>query len=114
MTKIKLPNIAISIQQPFVHRIFSRTKKIEYRTIATKKRGTVYIYASLSKSREHECKRGEDFEKLPRGLLVGTVEVVDCVKYGHRDYGYILKNPRRFRKPIKPKKKAQPVWFIPF
>ncbi|NBT59829.1 hypothetical protein EBT16_13705 [bacterium] len=97
-----------------MHRIFNRTKKVEFRTVATKKRGTVYIYASLNKARKDECKRNEPFEKLPRGVLVGTVEVVDCVKYGHRDYGYILKNPRRFKKPLKARKKAQPVWFIPF
>jgi len=114
MSTKKPQNLAISIQQPYVHRIFNKTKKVEYRTVNTHKRGVVYIYASLGKSREGDCKRNEDFANLPRGVIIGTVEVIDCVRYGHRSYGYVLKNPRRFRRAIKPKKKPQPVWFIPF
>jgi len=110
-----IQNMAISIKQPFVHRIFNGKKKVEFRSVKTHKRGKVYVYASMSKSCSDECKgRDEVFDKMPRGVLVGTVDVVDCVKYGHRDYGYKLKNPKKLKKPIKPKKKPQPVWFIPF
>lgn len=116
MSKIDKTMRAISIRQPYVEEIFRLIKKHEYRSRPTKIRGRVYIYASLTPGDENRFRKLKrqpgDF---PTGVLVGTVEIVDC-KYLERMgcYGYKLKNPRRLRKPIKPKKHPQPVWFYPF
>ena len=46
---------------------------------------------------------------LPRGVLIGTVELYGC------DGGdWHLRNPKRAKKLLKPKKQPQPVWFYPF
>jgi hypothetical protein len=46
---------------------------------------------------------------LPRGVLVGIVDLYDC------DGGeWYLRDPQRASKLVKPKNQPQPVWFIPF
>jgi len=88
-------------------------KTSEYRTRPTKIRKRIYIYASktprpIEDWREAELQPGD----LPIGVLVGTVEIVGCSgKPG--DYEWHLANPKRFRKPIKPKRRPQPAWFYP-
>ena len=57
----------------------------------------------------------EDFKGMPRGVLVGTVKLVDCDgDYG--DFEWSLENPVRFREPLvpNPEEKPQPIWFYPF
>jgi hypothetical protein len=51
---------------------------------------------------DEDLPRGKD---LPRGCLIGTVDIVDCV--GHSDskwfmgkYGFVLANPKLFKTPI--------------
>jgi hypothetical protein len=63
---------ALSIRQPFAENVLRGTKRIEYRSIPTAiLNERVYIYASLRLGNE----RGRD---LPRGVIVGTVEIVGC------------------------------------
>ncbi|MBL8821335.1 MAG: ASCH domain-containing protein [Planctomycetia bacterium] len=114
----KLP--ALSLRQPWAEEVMRGKKKIEYRSIPTNIRGRVYLYASLgrySKTLEAEFSDdvGYDLDPLPRGVIVGTVEIVDCI-YNRKndDYEWMLGKPKRFPKPVKPKFKAQPVWFRPF
>jgi len=89
------------------------TKKIEYRTVPTKIRERVYIYASntprpIDDWKEMNIQPGD----LPTGVLIGTVEIVDCT--GRRgNYKWHLANPLRLSKKIKPKNHPQPVWFYP-
>ena len=92
-------------------------KKIEYRSGPTKIRGRVYVYASQGRfSAEDEADMMDDYgikdvscDDLPRGVLIGTVELHDC------DGGdWHLRKPERAKKLLKPKKKPQPVWFYPF
>jgi len=106
---------ALSIRQPYVEQILTGKKKIEYRTVKTNFRGKFYIYSSQKVA--YECD-----DELPKGLIVGTAELVDCrVKYylddpviGIEGYDWIIKNPKRLKRPLKPKNKPQPVWFNPF
>lgn len=107
---------AISIQQPFVEEILRGTKKYEYRSRPTHIRGRVYLYASL---RNGEVSRWKKIRvepgTLPKGLIVGSVEIVDCIYFAADDcYGYKLKNPKRFKKHLAPKNQPQPCWFFPF
>lgn len=107
---------AISIQQPYVEEILRGIKKYEYRSRQTHIRGRVYLYASLrpgdvDRWRKLKLQPGE----LPTGVIVGSVEIVDCKAFEKGDYfGYRLKNPRRYKKFLKPKNQPQPCWFFPF
>jgi hypothetical protein len=106
---------AISIKQPFVEEILLGRKKYEYRTFPTKIRGRVYLYASSKPRLDVSWRKVKTApEDIPLGVIVGSVEIVDCVEFGPRDYGYRLKNPKRYRKQIKPKAHPQPCWFFPF
>ena len=100
---------ALSIRQPFAEQILVGKKRVEYRTLKTNIRERVYIYAGL------QLADGEPDPKkaLPMGVIVGTVEIVDCTgKKG--DYSWHLRNPRRLSRPRKPERRPMPVWFKPF
>jgi len=111
------PLRALSIRQPHAEAIMRGVKKIEYRSAPTKIRGDIYIYASMGRySADDEAKMLAEYgiddvacDDLPRGVLVGTVELFDC------DGGnWHVRNPVRLKKPPKPTKHPQPVWFNPF
>lgn len=97
---------ALSIRQPYAEQILKGIKKIEYRSRPASKRRRVYIYASLCPGDE----RGLD---LPRGFIVGTVEISGCRKIRNY-YGWELSKPKRLKYPRKPKNQPMPVWFYPF
>ena len=109
------PRMALSIRQPFAELILRGEKTIEYRSLRTKRRERVYIYASKLPGDDAaswikvEHAPGE----LPTGVLVGTVEIVGCDgKSG--DYHWMLARPERLRVPIKPTRMPQPMFFVPF
>ena len=92
-------------------------KKVEYRSGPTNVRGRVLIYASQSRySAAYEAEMMAEYgirnvacEELPRGVLVGTVDLFDC------DGGkWHVRDPRRAVKLVKPQNQPQPVWFNPF
>ena len=108
---------ALSIRQPNAEAILRGVKKIEYRSGPTKVRGRFLIYASQRRyGREEEAELMDDYgikdvscDDLPRGVLIGTVELHDC------DGGdWRLCKPERAKRLLKPKKRPQPVWFYPF
>lgn len=109
--------IALSVRQPHIEAILRGIKTIEYRSKPTNIRGTFYLYASLSRyTVEEESAYMYDYHirdircvELPRGLIVGTAELVEC-KGGE----WHLRNPVRLDCPLKPVKKPQPIWFYPF
>ena len=98
---------AFSVHQPFADQILRGTKKYEYRTIPTRIRGRVYVYATFKRL----CRRRAH---LPRGRILGTVEVIAC-EWSPRlcCYRWKLSHPRRIR-PRLPHNHPQPVWFYPF
>ena len=108
---------ALSIRQPHAEAIMRGVKKIEYRSRPTKVRGRIYIYASLGRySADEEAEMMEmygiedvDVDDLPRGVIIGTVELHDC------DGGdWHVRNPEREKRMRKPKNHPQPVCFNPF
>ena len=102
---------AISIRQPYVEMILKGTKKIEYRTRRTNIRERIYLYASLTVEKEVCEEEGLDFRVLPTGVIVGTVEIVDCTEEGANDFEWHLSNPKRLRTHLKPKNQPQPgIW----
>lgn len=100
---------ALSLRQPFAEQVMRGTKKFEYRTFPTLIRERVYVYASLG-ARPREDWRGMGIEpgSLPRGVLIGTVEITGCKRLRDGTYAWALAKPRRLRKPIAPKEHPQP------
>ena len=110
------PMRALSIRQPWVELILRGRKTREFRSTPTQLRARVYLYASLHPAdyppawRAVGAKPGE----LPTGSIVGTVEIVDGRWDGRSgNYAYILKSPRRFARPRRPRNQARPVFWIP-
>jgi hypothetical protein len=107
MPTMPKPRAAFSVHQPYAEQILRGTKKYEYRTIPTRIRGRVYVYATLKFTT-----RGT--HHLPRGRILGTVEVIACEwSRNLRCYRWKLSRPRRTRPRI-PQNHPQPVWFYPF
>lgn len=108
---------ALSIRQPHAEAIMRGVKTTEYRSRATRIRGRIYIYASLGRYPvEEEAKMMEDYgiddvscDELPRGVIIGKVELYEC-----DDGDWHVRNPERAKRLRKPKNHPQPVWFNPF
>ena len=106
----------LSIRQPHAEAIMRGVKTIEYQSRATRIRGRIYIYASLGRySPSEEATMLDeygiddvDIEDLPRGVIIGTVELYDC------DRGdWYLRSPERAMRLRKPKNHPRPAWFNP-
>jgi hypothetical protein len=98
---------AFSVHQPYADQILRGTKRYEYRTIPTRMRGRVYVYATL-KAMTRQTRN------LPRGQILGTVEVIACEWCTRiQCYRWKLFAPRRIRPRI-PENHPQPIWFYPF
>lgn len=106
---------ALSIRQPYVELILLGLKKFEYRSTPTNIRERVYIYASLSPGDLKQLqKTGKSFQSLPKGRIVGSVEIVDCKYDSSNDcYAYKLANPKRIRRILKHRNQPSPKFWIP-
>jgi hypothetical protein len=110
-TNLKLR--ALSIRQPFAELIMTGEKKIEYRSRPTKLRERVYIYACKTRGYpESYEEHGLEPDELPHGVLIGTVEIVDCVDCG--EFEWHLANPKQLKKPLAVNAIPQPGFFWPF
>jgi len=95
------------IRQPHAEAIMRGVKTTEYRSSATKTCGRIYIYASPGRySADDEAEMIEDYgiddvscDDLPRGVLIGTVEL-----YDFDGGGWHVRNPERAKTLRKPKK----------
>lgn len=107
---------AISIRQPLVEQILRGKKKFEYRSMNTKIRERVYLYASAKPFDDpdlwHQMKLSPG--DLPTGVIVGSVEIVDC-NWDDDEfcYAYTLANPQRLRAHLTPTNQPQPVFWRP-
>ncbi len=78
-----LSQIALSIQQPWAELILQGIKTLEIRAMPTRIRGPVYLYTSrqfsrLPSAREAVSSYNLERTSLPRGVIVGTVNILDC------------------------------------
>lgn len=115
--------LAISIRQPWASLILRAGKDIENRSWSTKVRGRVLVHAAKGMTHEEWedameiafdilsqrkplpggktrtlREMGFAFEDLPRGGIVGSVEIVDCVlgtdsPWFVGSHGFVLRNP---------------------
>jgi hypothetical protein len=125
------PMKAITVKQPWASLIIRGGKEIENRDWYTGIRGIVAVHSSAKLERremEDACgmMRGfvphfsaERFELdvFPTGVILGTVEIVDCVTASDSpwfvgDFGWVLRNPVAFAQPI-PCRGALKFWDIP-
>lgn len=107
---------AIAIRQPYIESILLGKKKYEYRSRPTKIRGRVFLYASKGKTPQDRWDALKlEMGSLPTGVIVGSVEIVDC-DYDDSTgyYRYKLVKPKRYRQHIEPDMQAQPCFFFPF
>ena len=108
-------NKALTVRQPWASAILHGGKLVENRSWPTKYRGPVAIHAGLAiedkvffdfvraRGLEGVLSFGQDaIADLPRGAIVGLVDLVDCVT-GHPSawfegpFGFVLANPRPLR-----------------
>ncbi len=114
----------LSVKQPWAEALMVGIKKIEHRPVKTNKRGRVYIYASKTLSDTTGQKPGrygvpsDSIDNLPLGMIIGSIEIVDCVEAGsqHGDrLHWHVRNPRRLRRPVAPPRRSTPTqtfWFL--
>lgn len=106
----------ITIKQPWASLIVSGLKDIENRSWKTNFRGRVLIHAGKARDKQYGMPR-ELFandkvysviteKELPQGAIIGSVEIVDCVKNHpsswaiEGDWHWVLANPVMFPEPI--------------
>jgi hypothetical protein len=112
---------ALSIRQPHAEAIMRGIKPIEFHIHPTEVRGRIYIYANLKRYRhEEEAEMLEMYgigdvnaDDLPRGVLVGTVELWNCTGSGGK-YEWQFRNPERAAELLKPTTPPGAIWFNPF
>ncbi len=90
------PTKALSIRQPWAHRILHEGKDVENRQWPTRFRGPVLIHAGKGVDSDD---REDVTPDMPRGGIVGVVEIVDCVtemdsEWFFGRYGFVLRNAR--------------------
>lgn len=111
-----LPDLALSIRQPWAHCIMHLGKSVENRGWSTKVRGRVCVHASKGMTHAEWLEglytvravgeqtpwpEGQLFpasKELPKGGIVGTVEIVGVVEdmdspWFFGPYGFLLANP---------------------
>ena len=107
---------ALSIRQPLIELILTGKKTWEFRSRTTHIRERVYLYASKALAQVE----GFDPMKaaaLPRGVIVGSVEIIDVLPDEDGDldgqWGWELARPRRYRVPLQPQGIPQPGFWHP-
>lgn len=106
--------IALNVRQPFAELIVRGKRRIELRNKATFKRERIFVFASFVPDQVRAFARlGMKPGDLPMGMLVGTVEIVDCIP-SQVGFEWHLAGPERLDPPVKPTRPPLPVWFYPF
>ena len=118
----------LSIRQPWASLIIKGFKNVENRSWRTPIRGEIAVHASASKAEDDwedaiitvsmiqtitfsEAEKWiieaiGDYDKLPRGAILGTVEITDCKRertspwHFEENWGFYLQNPKEIKKPI--------------
>ena len=119
----------LTIQQPWASAIVAGIKLIENRSWPTHHTGGLVIHAARTTwphSITQSLMNGQlsglmPFENLPRGAIIGIVDMVDCQEYSYRLSGnifasgpwcWIFRNPKQFVKPFHVRG-AQGLWTLP-
>lgn len=128
-----LDQLALGVQQPWAELILRGIKTLEVRSQPTRTTGTIYVYASrrlsaLPAAAEMMERYSLDSGELPKGVLVGTVDLVGCRPATPKDaeaacvpaellagqFVWELGHPRRLAELLVPRFLPYGVWFYPF
>ena len=109
----------LSLKQPYAELVVSGLKTIELRTWNTKFRGQFLVHASKKVDRDACLRLKIDPDSLVMGSIVGKATLYDVkfyetrnlflkdrnkhlagTEYSDHKYGFLVKNARRFKKPI--------------
>lgn len=135
-----VPDRALSLTQPFASLVVAGAKRVETRSWPTRHRGALAIHASKAFPRwamelcaeppfvaELLCAGFGSAAELPRGMIVGSVYVADCVPstgmecdrlsdierafgdYTPGRFGWLLDDPVTYDPPV-PCKGALGIW----
>jgi hypothetical protein len=117
---------ALSIRQPWASLILSGVKPIENRTWPAPYRGRILVHAGRTLDYDCPADLGRtlpDVRTLPLGALLGTVELVDCVRvadlpaelrrspYASGPWCWVFRDPRPLASPIPCKGKLR-LWDV--
>jgi len=92
---------ALTVRQPWASLIISGEKSIENRARRTNYRGLLLVHAGRRDDPPMECAGA-----LPRGAIIGSVRLVDCVRDSPSEWAvvgawhWVLADPRAFDTPI--------------
>lgn len=130
---IDVRRVALGIQQPWAELILRGVKTLEIRSLNTQVRGRIYLYTSKRLSKLPAAVRAAQLhqislDSLPRGLLVGSVELVDarpatppdaeaaCLtpELLQNQHAWRFASPERFAEPLSVRFLPYGVWFYPF
>lgn len=125
--------LGLSLQQPWAELILRGVKTMEIRSLPVVPGKTIYLYAgkrcaSQSFARDAVAQHQLDLNQLTTGMVVGTVDIVDCRLALADDeasalvpaeilagkYSWVLGHPQRWRSPLPPLHVPYGVWFYPF
>ena len=111
MSNIKV----LSVQAPWAYCFFSRgdyypAKDVENRTQRTNYRGRLFIHVSKQRSAQGDRwlqeKFGLTFGSVPTSLIIGSVDLVDCIRESSSQWAFpnyhhwIVKNPILLERPV--------------
>lgn len=119
---------ALSMKQPVPELILQGKKIIELRNWNTYFRGEFFLHASMNELKDFDFSQ-EKLKALPHGALVGTINLVNVIKFNSfeefkrmenkhlacdpnwfkegKTFGFILENPYRLEQPIPMKGQLQ-------
>lgn len=99
-----------TVRQPWAYLIMAGKKNVENRGVKTNYRGRVSVHASatMDAANKAEARRRKlDPDKLPRGVLLGAVELYRCIRAGNNKWAqrgkwhWLLRKPKPLSKPRK-------------
>ncbi len=109
---------ALTVRQPWASLIMAGIKDVENRTWPTSYRGPLVIHAGLGLDHDAFTVHGRLLDELPRGVVLGTVELVGCVR-GHPSpwaeadcWNWLVADPRPLAAPV-PAKGKLGMWDVP-
>ena len=112
----------LSVRQPYAWAIIAGIKDVENRSWLTKIRGRIFIHAGKNRTGLDDGiddLRKKGVRKLPKeqdmafGAIIGSVEIVDCVKkhgskwFANGGNGFLLEKPRKLKVPVAMKANAK-------
>lgn len=125
--------IALGIRQPWAELILRGIKTVEVRSQNTQVRGRIYLYASKKPAEaaialEAAERFAIDLQRLPYGVIVGTVRIVESTPCRPEDaaaacvpraslkgrFAWHLSEASRLQEPLPVRFVPYGVWFYPF